>query len=71
MIFLDFSCFCKNTAEVDNKTCNVFLSYWKESDELLTFNIKANINLNIYTNININININTIPARGPQTAYFF
>ena len=38
----DFTSFCKETAEVDNKICTVFNAYWDVSREMLIFKIKAN-----------------------------
>jgi tRNA pseudouridine38-40 synthase len=37
----DFSAFCKNEAEVENRVCTVVRSEWVSSDELLTYTIAA------------------------------
>ena len=38
----DFTSFCKATAEVDHKLCNVHFAKWEESKERLIFRVKAN-----------------------------
>ena len=38
----DFTSFCKATAEVDHKLCNVHSAKWEESEERLIFRVKAN-----------------------------
>ena len=38
----DFTSFCKATAEVENKICNIQSTDWEESEEMHIFRIKAN-----------------------------
>jgi len=38
----DYTSFCKATAEVDHKFCNVHFAKWTESEERLIFRVKAN-----------------------------
>jgi tRNA pseudouridine38-40 synthase len=38
----DLTSFCKATAEVDHKLCNVHSATWEESEEMLIFRVKAN-----------------------------
>ncbi|HLG31800.1 MAG TPA: tRNA pseudouridine(38-40) synthase TruA [Ignavibacteriaceae bacterium] len=38
----DFSSFCKNHQEVENKVCHIFSVKWKETEDLYLFFIEAN-----------------------------
>lgn len=37
----DFSSFCKNNADVENKICNIYFAHWKIVNGILLFNIQA------------------------------
>ena len=39
---IDFTSFCKTTAEVENKICTVISASWEETEEMHIFRIKAN-----------------------------
>ena len=38
----DFSCFCKSTAEVDNKICVIYEAKWEEQKKGFIFRIRSN-----------------------------
>ena len=38
----DFTSFCKSTAEVENKICNIYESGWEDTGEKYIFKIRAN-----------------------------
>jgi len=37
----DFSAFCKKKSEVENKVCEIYSAHWKETKDLLFFEIQA------------------------------